>query len=163
MRLDVFNSVAAAEKNIKDSGKLKQLSPEEQRLVEKIVRIDGAVSRRILIYEGPGWETCRPGPLRRQTKSSHGIEERAFPSLLGVQREHRYLVQRHNADWRQKNFNEENGTITFTEEELTGVPKDVISGYTQREVDGKTVYESTFKTPDIFPIVRHLARNFCPS
>ena len=38
MRLDVFNSKVAAEKNIKASGKWDSLSPEEQRLVEKMVR-----------------------------------------------------------------------------------------------------------------------------
>ena len=39
MRIDVFNSKIAAEKNIKDSGKWDTLSPEEQRLVEKMVRV----------------------------------------------------------------------------------------------------------------------------
>jgi len=39
MRIDVFNSKIAAEKNIRDSGKWDTLSPEEQRLVEKMVRI----------------------------------------------------------------------------------------------------------------------------
>ncbi|KAG6917455.1 hypothetical protein DXG01_002432 [Tephrocybe rancida] len=53
-----------------------------------------------------------------------------------------------------KNFNEENGVISFTEEELKGVPKDVISGYTKRTEDGKEVYDVTYKTPDIFPVVQ---------
>ena len=65
MRLDVFNSVAAAEKNVKDSGKFDHLSPEEQRLIEKIVRIDGVVSYPVLIRIGPGWETRRSGTARR--------------------------------------------------------------------------------------------------
>ena len=38
MRLDVFNAKTAAEKNIKDSGV--KLSPEEQRLVDKMI-LDG--------------------------------------------------------------------------------------------------------------------------
>ena len=42
----------------------------------------------------------------------------------------------------------------FTLEELKGVPEDVVSGYTKREEDGKTLYDVTFKTPDIFPLVR---------
>lgn len=46
--------------------------------------------------------------------------------------------------------------ITFTEEELKGVPKDVISGYTKRAQDGNEVYDVTYKTPDIFPIVIRL-------
>ena len=37
MRLDVFNAKVAAEKNIKASGQWEKLSPEEQRLVEKMV------------------------------------------------------------------------------------------------------------------------------
>ncbi|KAI0074009.1 Metalloprotease [Panus rudis PR-1116 ss-1] len=54
-----------------------------------------------------------------------------------------------------KNFNEENGVITFTLEELEGVPADVISGYTKR-TDEKLneVYDVTYKTPDIFPIFK---------
>lgn len=37
MRIDVFNAKVAAEKNIKESGQWDKLSPEEQRLVEKMV------------------------------------------------------------------------------------------------------------------------------
>jgi hypothetical protein len=48
------------------------------------------------------------------------------------------------------------GMATFTLEELNGVPADVISGYTKRTEGSKEVYDVTFKTPDIFPIV-------CPS
>ena len=44
--------------------------------------------------------------------------------------------------------------MSFTLEELKGVPEDVISGYTKREEDGKTLYDVTYKTPDIFPLVR---------
>lgn len=43
--------------------------------------------------------------------------------------------------------------ITFTAEELKGVPKDVISGYTERTEGSQAVYDVTYKTPDIFPIV----------
>lgn len=46
--------------------------------------------------------------------------------------------------------------MTFTLEELKGVPEDVISGYTKRTDGGKDVYDVTFKTPDIFPLVRYL-------
>ncbi|KAF8650117.1 hypothetical protein AX16_005354 [Volvariella volvacea WC 439] len=53
-----------------------------------------------------------------------------------------------------KNFNEENSVITFTAEELSGVPQDVISGYTKRIEGGKTVYDVTYKTPDIFPVFK---------
>lgn len=45
--------------------------------------------------------------------------------------------------------------VTFTTEELKGVPHDVVSGYTKRTTeDGKEVYDVTYKTPDIFPLVR---------
>jgi len=44
--------------------------------------------------------------------------------------------------------------VSLTLEELKGVPEDVVSGYPKREEDGKTLYDVTFKTPDIFPLVR---------
>ncbi|EMD39827.1 hypothetical protein CERSUDRAFT_81164 [Gelatoporia subvermispora B] len=53
-----------------------------------------------------------------------------------------------------KNFNEENGVVSFTLEELKGVPGDVISGYPKRTEGTKEVYDVTFKTPDIFPIFK---------
>lgn len=43
--------------------------------------------------------------------------------------------------------------MSFTLEDLKGVPADVISGYTKRTDEGKEVYDVTMKTPDIFPIV----------
>jgi hypothetical protein len=43
--------------------------------------------------------------------------------------------------------------VSFTLEELKGVPEDVISGYGKRTVDGKELYDVTHKTPDIFPLV----------
>lgn len=48
----------------------------------------------------------------------------------------------------------EQGVISFTLEELKGVPNDVISGYTKRTEGSKEVYDVTHKTPDIFPVVR---------
>jgi hypothetical protein len=53
------------------------------------------------------------------------------------------------------------GVIAFTLEELDGVPKDVVSGYKKRpaESESQELYEITFKTPDIMPIVRSLQRN----
>lgn len=57
----------------------------------------------------------------------------------------------------KKNFNEEKAVITFTAEELEGVPADVVSGYTKRtDESGKEVFDVTYKTPDIFPIVRSI-------
>jgi metallopeptidase MepB len=37
MRLEVFKAKTAAQKNLKDSGEWDRLSPEQQRLVEKMV------------------------------------------------------------------------------------------------------------------------------
>ncbi|KAF7978500.1 hypothetical protein HWV62_45653 [Athelia sp. TMB] len=54
-----------------------------------------------------------------------------------------------------KNFNEENGSISFTLEELKGLPEDVISGYTKRTEGAKELYEITHKTPDIFPVFKY--------
>ncbi|KDQ62378.1 hypothetical protein JAAARDRAFT_189705 [Jaapia argillacea MUCL 33604] len=54
-----------------------------------------------------------------------------------------------------KNFNEEKGVVTFTLEELKGVPSDVVSGFTKRTVDGKDLYDITHKTPDIFPVFKY--------
>ncbi len=48
------------------------------------------------------------------------------------------------------------GVVSFTTEELKGVPADVISGYTKRTEGDKEIYDITFKTPDIFPLVRLL-------
>ena len=63
---------------------------------------------------------------------------------------HSIIILMH-ANSYQKNFNEEKGFITFTKEELDGVPADVISGYTKHENEDR--YDVTFKTPDIFPLV----------
>ncbi|KAH7885032.1 hypothetical protein F5I97DRAFT_1810510 [Phlebopus sp. FC_14] len=54
-----------------------------------------------------------------------------------------------------KNFNEEDGRVSFTREELDGVPEDVISGYTKRIDGDKELYDITFKTPDIFPLFKY--------
>jgi hypothetical protein len=45
------------------------------------------------------------------------------------------------------------GFISFTLEELKGVPEDVISGYTKRTEGGKELYDVAHKTPDIYPLV----------
>ncbi|KZV65296.1 metallopeptidase MepB [Peniophora sp. CONT] len=54
-----------------------------------------------------------------------------------------------------KNANEENGFISFTLEELKGVPKDVVSGYNKRTENGVELYDVTHKTPDIFPVFKY--------
>ncbi|THH10464.1 hypothetical protein EW145_g1314 [Phellinidium pouzarii] len=54
-----------------------------------------------------------------------------------------------------KKFNEEDGKIFFTEEELKGVPADVISGYEKREEGSHITFGVTHKTPDIFPLFKY--------
>ncbi|KZT12028.1 Metalloprotease [Laetiporus sulphureus 93-53] len=54
-----------------------------------------------------------------------------------------------------KNFNEENNKVSFTLEELKGVPADVISGYSKRTEGDKELYDITMKTPDIFPVFKN--------
>ncbi|KAJ7670262.1 hypothetical protein B0H17DRAFT_948922 [Mycena rosella] len=57
-----------------------------------------------------------------------------------------------------KNFNEEKGIISFTKDELDGVPADVISGYKKRTEGSKELYDVTYKTPDIFPLFKFATR-----
>ncbi|EIN12760.1 metallopeptidase MepB [Punctularia strigosozonata HHB-11173 SS5] len=54
-----------------------------------------------------------------------------------------------------KNFNEEDGVVTFTLSELEGVPADVVSGYTKRTTETGDVYDVPFKTTDIFPVLKY--------
>ncbi|KZT23430.1 metallopeptidase MepB [Neolentinus lepideus HHB14362 ss-1] len=54
-----------------------------------------------------------------------------------------------------KNFNEEKGVVTFTLDELKGVPADIVSGYTKRTENSVDVYDVTHKTPDIFPLFKY--------
>ncbi|CAA7261352.1 unnamed protein product [Cyclocybe aegerita] len=123
MRLDVFTAKVAAEKNIKESGQWDKLSPEQQRLVEKMI-LDG-------------------------TRAGLALPEDKRNELMALKKELSQVCLEFS-----KNFNEENGVITFTEEELKGVPKDVISGYTKRIEGNKEVFDVTYKTPDIFPVFK---------
>ncbi|KAI0004463.1 Metalloprotease [Russula compacta] len=122
MRIDVYNAKIAAQKNIEASGK--KLNPEEQRLVERMVR------------EGK--------------RDGLGLPEVDRERLTGWKKELSHVCLEFS-----KNFNEENGFVSFTLEELKGVPKDVISGYAKRTEDGKELYDVTHKTPDIFPVFKN--------
>ncbi|KAI0670782.1 Metalloprotease [Trametes maxima] len=52
------------------------------------------------------------------------------------------------------NCNEERGVISFTREELEGVPEDVISGYSKRSQNGAEIYDVTFQWLDITPLLK---------
>ncbi|KAF5382609.1 hypothetical protein D9615_002965 [Tricholomella constricta] len=123
MRLDVYHAKVAAQKNLKESGAWDKLSPEEKRLVDKMI-LDG-------------------------TRAGLALPEKERIELTALKKELSQVC----LDF-SKNFNEENGVITFTEEELKGVPKDVISGYTKRTEGSQEVYDVTYKTPDIFPVFK---------
>jgi Zn-dependent oligopeptidase len=45
------------------------------------------------------------------------------------------------------------GSISFTLDELKGVPQDVISSFTKHTEDGKELYDVTYKSLDIHPVV----------
>ncbi|THH01901.1 hypothetical protein EW026_g869 [Hermanssonia centrifuga] len=121
MRLDIFRAKQAAEKNIKDSGK--KLTPEEQRLVDKMIQ-DG-------------------------TRAGLALPEKERNELMTLKKELSSTCLEFS-----KNFNEEKGVISFTLDELEGVPEDVVGGYTKRTEDDKELYDVTYKTPDILPVFK---------
>ncbi|KAJ7288404.1 metallopeptidase MepB [Mycena rebaudengoi] len=54
----------------------------------------------------------------------------------------------------EKNCDEEKGVVSFTEEELKGVPADVISGYKKRTEGSTEFFDVTHRLPDILPIFK---------
>lgn len=54
-----------------------------------------------------------------------------------------------------KNLNEQNEFLLFSEEELEGVPQDVISQFEVVEKDGKKQYKMTYKYPDVLPVLKY--------
>ncbi|KAJ8501920.1 hypothetical protein ONZ51_g322 [Trametes cubensis] len=114
MRIDIFRALQAAEKNIKDSGRV--LSPEEQRLIDKML-LDGS-------------------------RNGLALSDAEREKLTALKTE---LAQA-CIDFK--------GSITFTPEELKGVPQEFISGYTKRTEGDKEVYVVTFKMSDFGPVNR---------
>lgn len=55
----------------------------------------------------------------------------------------------------QKNLNEENGGLWFTEKELDGVPGDVVSGLEKGEGEHAGKLKMSFKYPDLFPTLKY--------
>ncbi|KAF2152008.1 metallopeptidase MepB [Myriangium duriaei CBS 260.36] len=55
----------------------------------------------------------------------------------------------------QKNLNEEQGGIWFTEEELDGLPKDLIHNLQKGEGENSGKFRLTFKYPDLFPTLKY--------
>ncbi|MCJ1437835.1 hypothetical protein MMC27_007222 [Xylographa pallens] len=55
----------------------------------------------------------------------------------------------------QKNLNEENGGLWFTNDELEGVPEDVLSTLTKGHGINEGKLRLTFKYPDLFPTLKY--------
>ncbi|KAF8558611.1 zincin [Imleria badia] len=125
MREDLFKAKVTTAVNLRKTGAWDALSAEQKRLVDKMV-LDGK-------------------------RAGLGLEK-------GEDKERLKVLKDELSDACLKftqNFNEESGRITFTREQLDGVPEDVISGYTQRTEGDKVLYEVTFRTPDIFPLFKY--------
>ncbi|KAG6830705.1 hypothetical protein H0H92_015181 [Tricholoma furcatifolium] len=174
-----FNSVALAQadsafevgaeplsfyQNVSPSKELRDASNEaesavRQFAIESSMRLDvfnAKVAAKKNLEESGEWEKLSPEEKRLVDKSildgtraGLALPEKERAELTVLKKE----LSQACLDF-SKNFNEENGVVTFTEEELKGVPKDVVSGYTKRTQDEKTVYDVTFKTPDIFPVFK---------
>ncbi|KAF8843766.1 mitochondrial endopeptidase [Paxillus ammoniavirescens] len=125
MREDLYKAKVTAEENLRKTGTWEKLSAEQKRLVEKML-LDG----------------------KRAGLALEKKEDREKLKILKDELSDACLKF-------TQNFNEENGRITFTREELDGVPEDVISGYPKRTEDDQVLYEVTFKTPDILPIFKY--------
>ncbi|KIJ13498.1 hypothetical protein PAXINDRAFT_163685 [Paxillus involutus ATCC 200175] len=125
MREDLYQAKVTAEENLRKTGAWEKLSAEQKRLVEKMV-LDG--KRAGLALE-----------KKEDREKLKVLKDELSDACLKF----------------TQNFNEENGRITFTREELDGVPEDVISGYPKRTEDDQVLYEVTFKTPDILPIFKY--------
>ncbi|KAI0050406.1 metallopeptidase MepB [Auriscalpium vulgare] len=55
----------------------------------------------------------------------------------------------------RKNCNEGAGSISFTLEELKGVPDDYVNDFTKREEGGKEVYDVLLKSTEIYPVIQN--------
>ncbi|KAN0094547.1 hypothetical protein V8E55_002834 [Tylopilus felleus] len=122
MREDLYRVKATAEANLRKTGAWDKLNAEQKRLVEKML-LEG--QRDGLALE-----------KKEDKERLKNLKDQLSDAVLKF----------------TKNFNEENGHVSFTREELDGVPEDVISGYAQRTEGDKALYDVTFKTPDMWPV-----------
>ncbi|KAH0586330.1 hypothetical protein H2248_007575 [Termitomyces sp. 'cryptogamus'] len=163
-RFDAGTEPLAFYQNVSPSKELRDASNEAESIVrqfgiESSMRLDvynAKVAAKKNLEESGEWEKLSPEEKRLVEKSildgtraGLALPERERTELTTLKKE----LSQACLDF-SKNFNEENGVITFTEEELKGVPHDVVSGYTKRTQDDKEVYDVTYKTPDIFPIFK---------
>ncbi|KAG6380319.1 hypothetical protein JVT61DRAFT_8428 [Boletus reticuloceps] len=125
MREDLYKVKVTAAANLRKTGAWDALSAEQKRLVDKML-LDGKRA-------GLGVES------KEEREKLKRLKDDLSDACLKF----------------TQNFNEENGRISFTREQLDGVPEDVISGYTQRTEGDNVLYEVTFRTPDIFPVFKY--------
>ncbi|KAF8128555.1 mitochondrial endopeptidase [Boletus edulis] len=123
---DLYKAKVTAAANLRKTGAWDVLSAEQKRLVDKML-LDGKRA-------GLGVES------KEEREKLKRLKDDLSDACLKF----------------TQNFNEENGRISFTREQLDGVPEDVISRYTQRTEGDKVLYEVTFKTPDIFPVIAEI-------
>jgi len=85
MRLDVYQAKVAARKNLKDSGEWDKLSPEQQRLIDKMVSSGRWISHlQTVTTHGLidfGWNSRRPRPARGTKERIDGSQEGTVASL----------------------------------------------------------------------------------
>ncbi|KAK7048309.1 metallopeptidase MepB [Favolaschia claudopus] len=125
--------------------------------VESSMRIDvyeAKLNAEKAIKKSGLWEKLSSEEQRLIDKMARlGLPEAERDTLKALQKELSQVCLEFD-----KNFNEENGVISFTKEELDGVPADVISGYKKREEGSEELYDVTYKTPDIFPVFKFATR-----
>ncbi|PPQ89666.1 hypothetical protein CVT25_013853 [Psilocybe cyanescens] len=164
---EVFDSVVeplAFYQNVSGSKELRDASNEAESIVrdfgvESSMRIDvfnAKVAAEKNIKESGQWEKLSSEEQRLVekmvldgTRAGLALPKEKREELTNLKKELSQVCLEFH-----KNFNEENGSISFTEEELKGVPKDVVSGYTKRTEGDTELYDVTFKTPDIFPVFK---------
>ncbi|EKM79421.1 hypothetical protein AGABI1DRAFT_113982 [Agaricus bisporus var. burnettii JB137-S8] len=163
-KLDAITEPLAFYQNVSPSKELRDASNEAEALVrdygvESSMRVDvykAKVAARDNLKKSGQWDKLSSEEQRLVdkmildgTRAGLALDETSRVKLVELKKE----LSKTCLDF-SKNFNEENGVVTFTLEELKGVPDDVVSGFTKRTENGKDVYDVTYKTPDIFPLFK---------
>ncbi|KAI6016480.1 hypothetical protein BKA83DRAFT_4336729 [Pisolithus microcarpus] len=163
-RFDVVAEPLTFYQNVAMSKELRDSSTQAEQLqrdfgVEESMRLDvfqAKIAAEKNLHETGAFEELTSEQQRLVKKmvldgkrAGLALPEEDRTQLMALQKELSQVVVEF-----MRNFNEEDGHVTFTRDELEGVPEDVTSGYTKRAEGDKEVYDVTFKTPDIFPVFR---------
>lgn len=163
-QFDIAAEPLAFYQNVATSKELRDASTEAEQLqrdfaVEESMRLDvfqAKIAAEKNLHESSAFEKLTKEQQRLVEKmvldgkrAGLALPQQERESLVALKKELSHITVEF-----MRNFNEEDGHVTFTSEELEGVPADVISGYTARAEGDKEVYDVTFKTPDIFPVFR---------